>query len=330
MTAGFRALLIRQTENGLDTGIRDMTMDDLPEGEVAIRVSYSSVNYKDALACSPNGRVVKSYPMVPGIDLAGTVLSSADGRYREGDEVIVTGYELGTAHYGGYSEIARVPADWIVPLPKGLSAKEAMALGTAGLTAALSIRRLEQNGLRPGQGPVLVTGATGGVGSLAVSMLSGLGYEVTASTGKAVEREYLRLLGAHAVIDRSELEPADARPLGKQLWAGAVDSVGGPTLAYVLGTTRYGGSVAASGLTGGSTLPATVYPFILRGVSLLGIDSVYCDMDTRRQLWQRMAADLKPRRLLDGIGREIALDELGGVLKAMLSGSHRGRTIVRL
>ena len=326
----FRAFLIRQTDDGLSGAVTELTMDDLPAGTVTIRVRYSSVNYKDALASSPAGRVVKAYPIVPGIDLAGTVISSSDPRFKEGDEVLATGYELGTSRFGGYCEIARVPGEWVVPLPQGLSAKEAMALGTAGFTAALSIHRLEENGLRPGNGPVLVTGATGGVGSLSVSMLAGLGYETTASTGKSEEHGYLREIGAVNIVSREELVPETLRPLGKQLWAGAVDSVGGKTLAAALSGMRYGGAVAASGLTGGDAVPATVYPFILRGVSLLGIDSVYCAAETRLRIWERLATDLKPARLLARISREIPLEEVPGAMQELLNGTHLGRTIVKL
>lgn len=304
-------------------------MEDLPEGEVTIRVAYSSVNYKDGLACSPNGKIVRSYPFVPGIDLSGTVVSSADSRFKEGDEVIVTSYELGVSHFGGFSEYARVPAKWVVPLPKGLTLKEAMALGTAGFTAALSVQRLEENGLLPDQGKVIVTGATGGVGSTAVSMLAKRGYHVVASTGKSSEHGYLEQLGAKEIIGRDEVSDT-SRPLQKELWAGAVDPVGGNTLAYLLSTTKYGGGVAVSGLTGGADLHTTVFPFILRGVNLFGIDSVYCPMETRLKLWERMGSDLKPEGLLDSIGYEIGLSELPDTVAKILKGAVRGRTIVAL
>jgi len=330
MSETFRALVVEQEGEGILASIGQLSHDDLPEGGVLIRVRYSSINYKDALALSPEGRVVKKYPIVPGIDLAGTVASSQDPRYKEGDEVIVTGYELGISHHGGFSEYARVPGDWVAPVPAGLTAREAMALGTAGLTAALSIHRLEQNGLRPDQGPVLVTGATGGVGSLAVSMLSGLGYEVAASTGKPSEHDYLRSLGAASIVDRAELAPEKIRPLDKQRWAGAVDPVGGRQLAYVLSAVVYGGSVAVSGLTGGGDVPTSVYPFILRGVNLLGIDSVYCPAETRSALWKRMANELKPKQLSESISREVTLDELPQAASRLLQGTGTGRTIVKL
>jgi acrylyl-CoA reductase (NADPH) len=326
----FQALVVRENESDVAVEIRDLTMKDLPEGDVTIRVRYASLNYKDGLAAAHNGQVVKSYPMVPGVDLAGQVVASKNPRFREGDKVLATGYELGISHYGGYSQYARVPAEWIVPLSEGLSLKQAMMLGTAGLTAALSIHRLEHNGLTPEKGPVLVTGATGGVGSLAVAMLANLGYQVAASTGKETEHAYLRSLGAQQVLTRSEVSPEQLRPLDKQRWAGAVDPVGGRTLAYVLSTTQYGGSVAVSGLTGGAELPASVYPFILRGVNLLGIDSVYCPMELRVELWNRMAQDKNLLARLVEVSREITLSELPAALAQTLQGKNQGRTIVTL
>lgn len=325
MTASFRALVVNKTEEAFTVGIQGLAMDDLPPGEVTIRVAYSSVNYKDGLASIPNGKIVRSYPFVPGIDMAGTVVASQDARFREGDEVLVTGYELGVSHYGGFSEFARVPADWVVPLPNGLSMKEAMLVGTAGLTAALSIYRLEENGLAPEKGPVLVTGATGGVGSMAVAMLAKRGYHVIASTGKEAEYDYLRRLGAQEVLSRQELIPEKIRPLDKQHWAAAVDPVGGKGLAYILSSTKYGGSVAVSGLTGGTDFAGTVFPFILRGVNLLGIDSAYCPMDVRVELWKRIAGEWKPTHL-DEIGNEITLDDLPETLSSILKGEVRGRT----
>ena len=329
MTTHFRALLAEKTEDSISLNVKELTFDDLPQGDVLIRVAYSSVNYKDGLACIPNGRIVKSYPFVPGIDLSGTVAESRDPRFREGDEVIVTGYELGVSHFGGFSEYARVPADWVVKLPQGLTLKEAMALGTAGFTAGLSIQRLEENGVNPERGPVIVTGATGGVGSTAVAMLAKNGYHVAASTGKASEHEYLRKLGAAEILSRDELTDT-SRPLQKERWAAAVDPVGGKTLAYLLSSIKYGGSVAVSGLTGGAEFSTTVFPFILRGVNLLGIDSVYCPMDVRVRLWDRLAGELKPANLLDSIGYEITLDEIPAAVSAILKGEVRGRTIVRM
>jgi len=306
-----------------------LSLDDLPEGEVIIRVAYSSVNYKDGLAATPDGKIVRNYPHVPGIDLAGTVVSSEDNKFKEGDKVIATSYEIGVSHYGGYSEYARIPAKWIVPLPEGLTMKEAMTYGTAGFTAALSVYQLEHNGLKPENGPVLVTGASGGVGSSAVAMLAKLGYNVVASTGKTSEHDYLRKIGAKDIISREDLQPEKIRPLDKQHWAAAVDPVGGKSLAYILSTTKYGGSVAVTGLTGGPNVPTTVFPFILRGVNLLGIDSVYCPMNIREKLWDRMASDLKPAHL-EEITNEITLDELPTTLKDILAGKLKGRTVVRL
>ncbi len=325
----FNALFVDKTDTDFTIGVKKITTDDLPEGDVTIKVAYSSVNYKDGLASIPDGRIVSSYPFIPGIDLAGTVISSDDNRFREGDQVIVTGYGLGVSHFGGFSQYARVPADWIVRLPDGLTLKEAMVFGTAGFTAALSVHRLEENGLHPDKGPVLVTGATGGVGSLAVAMLVKKGYEVVASTGKEAEHEYLKTLGVSSIIHRSELTPGEIRSLGKQRWAGAIDPVGGNTLAYIISTMQYGGSVAVSGLTGGVEVPTTVHPFILRSVNVLGIDSVNCPMDIRIPLWKRMASDLKPNRLLD-IQKEIMLQDLPQSLSLILQGKMRGRVIVKM
>lgn len=296
---------------------------------MTVRVAYSSVNYKDGLASVPDGRVVSTYPLVPGVDLAGTVESSEDARFTVGDEVLATGYELGVSHFGGFAQYARLPAEWLVKLPAGLSPREAMALGTAGFTAALSIQRLEHNGLRPENGPVLVTGASGGVGSTAVSMLAVLGYEVAASTGKTDAHDYLRELGATEILSRDETSAQSARPLERERWAGGVDPVGGDTLAYLIRTTKYGGVIASCGLTGGSALQTTVFPFILRGVSLLGIDSMLCPMPERVFLWGRLAGDLKPRKL-DGIANEITLEQLPDALASVLKGATRGRAVVRL
>ncbi|WP_047155218.1 NADPH:quinone oxidoreductase family protein [Aneurinibacillus tyrosinisolvens] len=326
----FRALVAEKSGDDFSLGVKRLALTDLPAGGVTIRAVYSSVNFKDGLASSPNGNIVSTYPFIPGIDVAGTVVSSDDARFAEGDEVLVTGYDMGVSHYGGFSEYVRVPAEWVVRLPHGLNMKEAMAYGTAGFTAALSVQRLEESGVKPENGPVLVTGATGGVGSLAVAILAKKGYEVAASTGKQSEHEYLTKLGATRILTREEVSPEKIKPLGKTEWAGAVDPVGGRTLAYLLTTTKYGGSVAVSGLTGGTKVDTTVYPFILRGVNLLGIDSVYCPMDVRVKLWQRMADDLKPTDLLEGITRDVTLDGLGQTLADILQGKMRGRAIVAL
>lgn len=330
MKHSFRAFVVNKTEDDFSANIQHLTLDDLPEGNVTIRTAYSSVNYKDGLASIPKGKIVRSYPFIPGIDLAGTVTESNDSRFQAGDEVIVTSYELGVSHFGGFSEYARVPSDWIVPLPKGLTLKEAMALGTAGFTAALSVHRLEENGLTPDKGSVLVTGATGGVGSTAVAMLAKRGYHVVASTGKESEHEYLQTIGAAEILSREDVLIDPIPVLSKQRWAAAIDPVGGKTLASILSMVQYGGSVAVSGLTGGGDVPTTVYPFILRGINLLGIDSVYCPMELRKTLWERMAADLKPDALLNHISQEVTLDELPQALSSILKAETRGRIIVKL
>lgn len=326
----FEALVVKNVEEQFSVELQKLTLDDLPEGEVLIHVHYSGVNYKDSLATISNGNIVKSYPFVPGIDLAGVVVSSSDSRFKEGDEVIATSYEIGVSHFGGYSEYARIPAQWIVPLPQGLTLKEAMIIGTAGFTAALSVQRLIENNMSPEKGKVLVTGATGGVGSFAVSILSTLGFAVEASTGKESEHEYLKKLGATSIVSREEVFDGKIRALSKQKWAAAVDPVGGEPLASLLSQIQYGGSVAVSGLTAGTKLPTTVFPFILRAVNLLGIDSVYCPMETRLKIWKRLASDFKPANLEDLIQREVTLQQLPDVLPILLKGKARGRTIVKL
>ncbi|WP_458354034.1 NADPH:quinone oxidoreductase family protein [Peribacillus frigoritolerans] len=330
MIQQFDALVVNKQDDQFTVNIQQLSLDDLPQGEVLIRVHYSGVNYKDSLAAIPNGNIVSSYPIVPGIDMAGVVVSSEDSRFKEGDEVIATSYGIGVSQSGGYSQFARVPAEWIVPLPDGLTMKEAMIIGTAGFTAALSVLRLEENNLTPGQGSVLVTGATGGVGSFAVSILSKLGYSVEASTGKESEHGYLKAIGAATIVSREDVYDGKLRALGKQKWSGAVDPVGGEPLASVLSQIKYGGAVAVSGLTAGTSLPATVFPFILRGVNLLGIDSVNCPMDTRLKVWHRLATDFKLEDLERLVQQEITLEELPGVLPTLLKGEARGRTIVKL
>lgn len=330
MPETFRAFIVNKTEESFSAALGELSQAELSAGEVLIKVAYSGVNYKDGLASSPEGKVVRTYPMVPGIDLAGVIEESSDARFRAGDEVIVTSYDLGVSHYGGFSEYARVKADWVVPKPAGLTLKESMALGTAGFTAALAIHQLEKNGLRPSNGPVLVTGATGGAGSIAVSILHKQGYTVTASTGKESEHAYLHELGASDILDRSITSAESKRPLEKELWAGCIDAVGGSTLAYLLRTTKYGGSVAAFGNTGGFNFSTTVLPFILRGVNLLGIDSVFCPMELRRELWQRLADDYKPAHLLSAIGHEVSFEELPDALERVLKGKARGHTIIKI
>jgi len=329
----FRALVADKDDDGVRRALRDLSPDDLPEGDVTVRVGWSSVNYKDALAVSPKGRVAKTYPLVPGIDLAGEVIESdAGGDLAPGATVLAHGHEIGVGQHGGYAEVARVPADWVIPLPDGLSARDAMALGTAGFTAALSVVRLEEHGLSPESAgrPVLVLGATGGVGSIAVGILAARGYEVHAATGKADEAEFLRELGVSEVLSREETSAESDRPMEKQRWAAVVDPVGGAATAYALRTTQYGGAVALSGLTGGTDLATTVFPFILRSVSLLGIDSVETPGDVRRAVWERLATDLRPKGLEHQITREIALDDLDPFLDEVLAGKARGRTVVRV
>ncbi len=328
--SAFQAFVVNKTSDNFTAGLQDLTQTDLPAGEVLVKVAYSSVNYKDGLASTPDGKIVRTYPFVPGVDLSGTVVESSDSRFKAGDEILATSYEIGVSHYGGFSEYARLKAEWIVPLPQGLTLKEAMALGTAGFTAALSIHQLQKNGLAPANGPVLITGATGGVGSIAISIFKKLGYTVAASTGKVEEHDYLKGLGVSEILGREETSAESTRPMEKERWAGSVDAVGGSTLAYLLRSTKYSGSVAACGNTGGPNVTTTVFPFILRGVNLLGIDSVNCPMELRRQLWQQLASEYKPAGLLDSIGKEASLEELPSVLATILKGGIRGRTIVRV
>ena len=330
MAATFKAFVVNKKGEDFTATFEDLTQADLPPGEVLVKVGYSGVNYKDGLASIPEGKIVRSYPFVPGVDLAGVVAESSDARFKSGDEVIATSYELGVSHYGGFSEYARVKADWIVPLPAGLTLKEAMALGTAGFTAGLGVHKLEYNGLRSQNGPVLVTGATGGLGSIAISILKNLGYTVAASTGKESEQTYLRELGADDILTREETTAESNRPLEKERWAGSVDAVGGVTLAYLLRTTRSGGSIASCGNTGGMNFSTTVFPFILRGNNLLGIESVNCPMELRRQIWEHLASDYKPKHLLDLIGHEAPFAELPQALAAILKGGVRGRTIIKV
>lgn len=328
MENGFQAFVVDKKEDQFQAEIKTLTLNDLPDGEVTIKVQYSSVNYKDGLASIPNGKIVRSYPFIPGIDLAGKVVHSTDARYQKGDEVIATSYEIGVSHFGGFSEFARIPGDWIVAKPQGLTLKEAMIYGTAGFTAALSVDRLESTGLTPAAGKVLVTGATGGVGSIAVAILAKRGYHVVASTGKQEEHDFLKELGAKEILSREEIVGEKIKPLDQQIWAAAVDPVGGKTLSAILSKLQYGGSVAVSGLTGGTDLPTTVFPFILRGVNLLGIDSVNCPMETRLKVWNRMATDMNPGEKLELIKHEVPFTELSKSLAEILKGQARGRNVV--
>jgi len=323
--SSFRAFQAVTTGDAAERGVTTVAVADLPDGAL-IDVHWSSVNYKDALASTPSGKVARISPIVPGIDLAGVLAEDAGG-LAAGTEVIAHGYDIGVSRHGGFAERARVPVEWLVPLPPGLTMREAMVIGTAGFTAAMSVVALEDHGVRCGTGPVLVTGATGGVGSVAVNLLAQRGYEVVASSGKAGAHDYLRSLGAKDIVERDTLNQAGGRPLDAMTWVAAVDCVGGQTLANVLSRISYGGAVAASGLTGGAQLPTTVLPFILRGVSLLGIDSVQTPIERRRAVWHRLGSDLKPTGLAD-IGHDIGLDELDGVLEGILSGAITGRNVV--
>jgi acrylyl-CoA reductase (NADPH) len=326
MAETFRAFVGEKLEEGFRRGVVEMSTDDLPADGVLIEVHWSSVNYKDSLAASEKGRVARISPLVCGIDLAGVVRESDVDWLRPGDEVLAHGYDLGVSHHGGFAQWARVPAKWVVTLPKGLSAREAMLVGTAGYTAALSILALVDHGLVPEAGPVLVTGATGGVGSMAVSMLAGLGYRVTAGTGKADRAGFLHDLGASEVVGREDLTDV-SKPLLGATWAGAVDSVGGVTLAHILATLKPFAAVAASGNVGGTDLPTSVMPFILRGVALFGIDSSQTPIEQRRTVWQRIADDLKPARLAH-LEHVVTLDDLDGALDEISRGGVTGRYIV--
>jgi acrylyl-CoA reductase (NADPH) len=327
--ATFRAFVAAAEGEAVTRGVRSFAETDLPPGEVEVRVTWSSVNYKDGLATIPSGKVARISPLVPGIDLAGEVVASEDPTIPMGSAVLTHGHDLGVARHGGYAEYQRVPAGWIVPLPAGLTERLAMAVGTAGFTAALSVIRLEERGLRPSNGPVLVTGASGGVGSTAVGILAGRGYDVWAATGTADEAARLRGLGAAGVLARGEVTTESARPLESERWAGAVDCVGGATLPYILRTLRRGGTVAASGNTGGPAFSTTVFPFILRAVALVGIDSAVVPLAERRATWERIATDMRPNGLGDAL-TEVTLDTLPGALDAILAGRARGRWIVRV
>jgi acrylyl-CoA reductase (NADPH) len=326
--SSFRAFRITNQDGKISGAVVGATLDELTPGDVVIKAEYSSVNYKDALAATGTGKILKRFPLIGGIDVAGMVTTSTDRRFREGDRVLVTGYELGVAQDGGYAGVVRVPADWVVRIPDGLTPRDAMILGTAGFTAGLAIVRLERNGLMPGQGAMAITGATGGVGSIAIAALARLGYEVTAITGKDDAHEYVKALGAREVVSRTTLAMG-TRPLEAARWAGAIDAVGGDLLAWLTRTTNYGGGIASTGLTGGIELRTTVMPFILRGVSLIGIDSAMCPMPVRSEVWRRLATDMKPADL-NSIAHEITLDGLGAAFETLIAGKARGRFVVSL
>jgi len=325
----FKAFRVFNDNGGIAGRVVEMKLDELSPGEVVFRMAYSSVNYKDALAATgAGGKIIRKYPLTGGIDAAGTVVSSSDSRFKAGDAVICTSYDMGVAHDGGYGEYCRVPADWVVPLPAGLTVFESMALGTAGYTAGLAIELLELNGLAPQNGKVLVNGATGGVATLAMDMLARQGYDITAVTGKEDEQAFLKQLGASEVLPRRSIDPGK-RPLEKALWAAAFDSVGGEQLAWLTRTMQPHGLIASFGNAGGVELNTTVLPFILRGVRLIGVDSAYSPMPLRRKVWARLATDLKPRHL-DSIAHLIKLNDLPGQFERMLQGRARGRAVVDL
>lgn len=325
----FNALVVEKTEDGTHAEVRSVSYDDLPAGDVTVSVDYSTVNYKDGLCIGPGGGLVRTYPHVPGIDFSGTVETSDDPRYDVGDAVILTGWRVGEARWGGYAQKARVKADYLVPLPNGLTTRQAMAVGTAGFTSMLAIMALEDHGLKPGQGPVLVTGAAGGVGSVATAILANLGYEVAAVTGRPETGNYLKELGAETIVDRSELNETTKRPLEAEIWAGCVDAVGGAMLARVLGQIKYGGSVAAVGLAGGSSLPTTVIPFLLRGINLLGIDSVMQPYENRKRAWDRIATDL-PLAKLEAMVSSATLSDLPALGSDILKGNVKGRVVINV
>jgi acrylyl-CoA reductase (NADPH) len=326
--ATFKAIVIDKTESGPKVALADFDEKDLMDGDVTVRVEWSAVNYKDGLAITGKAPVVRRFPMIPGVDFAGTVEASTHPQWKPGDKVICNGWGLGETHLGAYAEKARVKGDWLVRLPTGMRAREAMAIGTAGYTAMLAVMALERHGLTPARGPVVVTGAAGGVGSVAIAILAKLGYWVTASTGRPQEAGYLKGLGAAEVIDRKELS-GPAKPLAKERWAAGIDAVGSTTLANILSMTRYGGAVAACGLAGGMELPASVAPFILRGVSLLGIDSVMCPIDIRREAWKRLESDLD-RDKLQALTSEIGLADVIPAGQRIVDGQVRGRIVVKV
>ncbi|MBI4082889.1 MAG: oxidoreductase [Candidatus Lambdaproteobacteria bacterium] len=329
MKPTMQAYVLEGTPDAITGAVKGFETARLPAGEVTIRVAFSSVNYKDAMVAHGQGRMVRQFPHIPGIDLSGEVVADASGRFKPGAPVLVTGFAMGVGHCGGFAEYARVPVDWVVPLPAGLTAHEAMALGTAGFTAMLCVMALERNGLRPEQGPVLVTGATGGVGSLSVDILAKAGYRVVASSGKADMKPWLATLGAAEVLNREQVTDGSGKVLLKETWAAAVDSVGGATLEYLLRTTQWGGSVALCGLVQNANFTATVYPFILRGVNLLGVDTSVTPMALRLAAWARLAGPNKPPHLAE-IGRTIALADLPRALAEIIGGGARGRYVVKI
>lgn len=325
----FKVYRVYNEQGKIQGKLEESTIDDLSPGEVILQAEYSSVNYKDALAATGAGKIIRNFPLVAGIDVAGRVISSADPRFITGDRVLVTGYDFGVAHDGGYSEIVRVPAEWVVAIPDGMSTFQAMAIGTAGFTVALCISRLEENGQMPGKGPFIVTGATGGVGMFAIDILASLGYEVVALTGKHSQESELMLLGATRVVDRHSIK-LEGPPLEKARWGGAIDNVGGDVLAWLTRTVVPWGNIASVGLAGGSQLNTTVMPFILRGISLLGITSSNCPTELRHKLWHRLATDLAPKHLDKIVTRIAPMKDLPGIFENMLAGETTGRTVIKI
>ena len=324
----FKALVLNQIDGKTSAAVEELNVSDLPDEDVLIKVDYSSLNYKDGLAVTGKGKIIRNFPMVPGIDLVGTVEESADDRYSKGDKVVLTGWGVGENYWGGYAEYAKLRADWLVPLPAGMDPIRTMQIGTAGLTAMLCVMALEEGGVTPDSGPIIVSGAAGGVGSVAVSILSGLGYQVTAITGRPETESYLRNLGAAEVVSREEMA-APSRPLEKQRWAGAVDTVGDAILARILAETDYNGVVAACGLAAGFKLPTTVMPFILRNVRLQGVDSVSCPYERRQVAWARLQTQL-PENALGDIAQVIALDEVPEYAEKITNGQVKGRVVIEL
>lgn len=329
MSSSFRVFRVHQDGDNIQGKVETATLDELSPGEVTLRAEYSSVNYKDALAATGKGKIIRKFPLVAGIDVSGEVVESSDSKLKKGDRVLVTGYELGTGHDGGYAEMVRVPAEWVIPVPENMTNYQAMALGTAGFTVALCIHRLEANGQEPGMGPFVVTGATGGVGMYAIDILAKLGYDVVAMTGKKDRMDLLKALGASDIIDRTAMS-FEGPPLEKSQWGGAIDNVGAQVLAWLTRTVVPWGNIVSVGLAGGAKLETTVMPFILRGVSLLGVTSANCPTQLRHQLWQRLATDLAPvhtDKIVTGVA---GLDDLPDIFDDMLAGNHVGRTVIRI
>jgi len=325
----FNAFLIEESDGKVVSGFKQMNLTDLDSGEVVIKTAYSSVNFKDALAATGAGKIIRRFPCIGGIDLSGTVVESSSSEFSVGDEVIATSYDIGVAHHGGYAEYARIPAEWVVPMPKGLDLFSSMALGTAGFTAGLAVERMEHDGLAPSAGPVVVNGATGGVGGIAVDILSGLGYSVTAMTGKSDQEGYLKNLGASEILLRDSIDLEKIKPLARETWAGAVDNLGGDILSWIASGMKVGGAIASIGLASSFKFNTTVMPFILRGVSLLGIDSVNAKSLVRRKVWERLGSDMKPAHLSD-IVQTVEFDELPSVFPKLMKSAMRGRVVVKV